>query len=244
MPGINLNLHSGLAATIVAIGLLAALSGCSGGPMQALNEINPWVREQWQQDEKEITTYHKKVSDLAGLRSRATSMPASEREEIAIQLSERLKDEQSPVLRAELVRTLGEFPTAPAQQAVQSALSDQAVNVRIAACKALGRYPAAEGFEALSHSVTSDADLDVRIAAARELRNFRGFDAPKALRPALDDRDPALQLAAMQSLESLAGHTEYRRSAATWREYLDGGNPAPPPAPSIAELTRRYMSWY
>ena len=79
---------------------------------------------------------------------------------------------------------------------------------------------------------------------ARELGNFKGFEAPKALRPALDDRDPALQLAAMQSLQTVTGRTKYRNSAPAWREYLDGGNPTPPPGPSVAEVVRQYMYWY
>jgi hypothetical protein len=83
----------------------------------------------------------------------------------------------------------------------------------------------------------------VRIVAARELEKFKGFAAPQALRPALDDRDPALQLAAMQSLQTLTGHSEYGKSAPAWREYLDGGNPAPAVNP-IAEAVRGLWSWY
>ena len=99
-------------------------------------------------------------------------------------------------------------------------------------------------FKSLSQAVASDADLDVRVAAARELGKFRDFEAPQALRPALDDRDPALQVAAMQSLETLTGRTNYRNSAATWRQYLDGGNPTPPPGPTVAEVVKQYWSWF
>jgi HEAT repeat protein len=123
-------------------------------------------------------------------------------------------------------------------------LTDETANVRIAACKALARQPTAEGFQALGKTVTNDVEVDVRIAAARELGKFKGFEAPQALRPALDDRDPALQLAAMQSLTTLTGHTEYRNSAPTWREFLDGGTPAPPPGPTVAEVVRQVWYWY
>jgi HEAT repeat protein len=123
-------------------------------------------------------------------------------------------------------------------------MTDEAASVRVVACKALGHKPTPEGFQALSHAITDDGDLDVRIVATRELGKYRGFEATKSLRPALDDRDPALQLAAIQSLESLDGHAEYRRSVAVWREHLDGGAPTPPPPPSIAELARQYLSWF
>ena len=229
---------------IIVAWLAGLVSGCADTPLQQYAYLNPWSRQQWEEDEREVTTYHRKVADLAALRSRAAKLPPAEGEQIAFQLQERFKEEKSAVLRAELVRTLGEFPTAGAQQAVMAALSDEAANVRIAATKALARRPTAEGFEVLGHTVTSDSDMDVRIAAARELGKFKGFGAPQRLRPVLDDRDPALQLAAMQSLESLTGKTQYRNSVATWREYLDGGNPAPPEGPSIAEVVRQYWNWY
>jgi HEAT repeat protein len=123
-------------------------------------------------------------------------------------------------------------------------MTDESSSIRVLACKGLGVAPTAEGYQALAHAVSDDADLDVRIAAAHELGKYKGFEASKALRPALDDRDPALQIAAMQSLEAVDGHTEYRRNVAVWREHLDGGNPTPPPGPSIAELAKQYWSWF
>jgi len=229
---------------LAAAPLCALLVGCADGPVPETRFLNPWVRKQWAQDEQRVTTFHRKVADLAELRAKVPQMPPAEREETASQLAARLKEEKSPALRAEFLRTLAAIPTPVAQQAVVASLTDEAASVRVLACKALGRTPSAEGFQALSQAVTSDADLDVRVVAARELGKFRGFEAPKALRPALDDRDPALQLAAMQSLEALDGHTEYRRNVAVWREHLDGGNPSPPPPPSMAELARQYWSWF
>jgi hypothetical protein len=114
----------------------------------------------------------------------------------------------------------------------------------VLACRALGRQPTAEGFAALSRAVVDDTDLDVRIAAAAELGKFKEFGATQALRGALDARDPALQLAAMQSLEAIEGHTEFRRNVGVWREHLDGGQPTPPPGPSIAEVVRQYWGWF
>jgi len=220
------------------------VGGCADGPVPETKYWNPWVRKQWAEDDARALTFHRKVEDLDKLRSRAAKMPAEEREQTASHLAARLREERSPVLRAAFVRTLGAFDTPAAHQALVACMSDDAANVRVVACSALSKYRTPAGFQALSQAVASDSDLDVKIAAARELGNFRDFEAPKALRPALDERDPALQLAAMQSLEQVAGHTEYRRNIAVWREHLDGQNPAPPPPPSIAELTRQYWSWF
>jgi HEAT repeat protein len=176
-------------------------------------------------------------------------MAPADQESAVAELTQRLKDERSPVMRAELIRTLGAFAVPAAHSAVLASMTDESGHVRIAACKSLSRWPSREGLQALTQAISGDSDLDVRIAAAREMRGFRQFEAgevdiPQALRPALDDNDPALQLAAMQSLQSLTGRTEYGQSVATWREYLDGNDPAPPPGPSLAERFGQLWNWY
>lgn len=232
-----------ISAKIVAAACLA-LAGCADGMLPELRPLNPWVRQEWAKDEQEIATYHRRVSDLAALRSQASSLPPDQRQQIAGELVQRLKDDQSPVMRSELVRTLGEFPIPAAHDAVLAAMTDESGHVRVAAVKALGRRPTTQGREALSRAVADDSDLDVRIAAARELGKFRDEATPQALRPALDENDPALQLAAMQSLQALTGRTEYGKSVPTWRDYLDGNDPAPPPGPSLAEQLRQFWNWY
>jgi HEAT repeat protein len=224
--------------------LLSVLLGCADGPLPEMRALNPWARKQWAEDEQRTTTYHRKVADLAALRQKARTMAPAERDDTATHLAARLKEEKSPVLRAEFVRTLAEFSSPIAREAILASTTDDDTTVRVLAYKSLSRTPTPEGFQALSAAVTSDPDLDVRIVAVRELGKFRGFEAAKALRPALDERDPALQLAAMQSLESLDGHTDYRRNVAVWREHLDGGSPSPPPPPSIAELAKQYWNWF
>jgi hypothetical protein len=226
------------------VSLFALLAGCADGPIPETKVLNPWVRKQWAEDEQRTTTFHRKVADLAELRKKAPQMPPAERDDTAMHLAARLKEEKTAVMRAEFIRTLAAFQTPIASEAILASVNDEDTNVRVLAIKALSRTPTAEGFGALSQVVTNDPDLDVRVVAARELGKFRGFDATKSLRPALDDRDPALQLAAMQSLESLDGHTEYRRNVAVWREHLDGGNPTPPSGPTIAELARQYWNWF
>jgi HEAT repeat protein len=223
---------------------LSLLTGCADGPIPETKVLNPWVRKQWAEDEQRITTFHRKVADLAELRKKAASMSQAEREDTAVNLAARLKEEKYAVLRTEFVRTLAALQTPVAQQAVLASVTDEDSSVRVLALKALGHKPTSEGYEALANAVTNDSDPDVRVVAARELSKFRAFDATKALRPALDDRDPALQLVAMQSLETLDGHSEYRRNPAVWREHLDGGNPAPPPGPTIAELAKQYWNWF
>jgi HEAT repeat protein len=232
------------ASAVAALMAATTFMGCADGPIPETKFLNPWVRKQWAEDEQRVTTYHRKVADLAEMRAKSVNMSPEERETTATQLAARLKEEKSAALRGEFVRTLAVFRAPSAQQALVASMNDESPSIRVLACRGLGAAPSAEGYQALSHAVSDDGDLDVRIAAAHELGKYKGFEASKALRPALDDRDPALQIAAMQSLEAVDGHTEYRRNVAVWREHLDGGSPAPPPAPSIAEVVKQYWSWF
>src|SRR5438046_338772 len=132
--------------SLLALASLATLlAGCADGPVPEMKRLNPWVRKQWDEDEQRVTTYHRKIKDLAELRTKAPHMPPAERDETAGDLAARLKEEKSPVLRAEFVRTLAAFPTPVAQDAVVAGLNDEAAAVRVIACKALGRQPTATG---------------------------------------------------------------------------------------------------
>jgi HEAT repeat protein len=232
-------------AWIILLGWLAIMTaGCAEGMVPELRSLNPWIRRQWQEDETFGPTFHKKIADLAALRSSASSLAPAEREQIAQQLAGRLKDEPSAAMRMELARTLGELPAEASHAALAATLTDENPQVRVVVCKALGRQQSAESLESLGKAVAEDTDLDVRIAAARELGHFQDPAAAQALRPALDDRDAALQGMAMQSLRSVTGKREFANSVPTWRQYLDGGNPAPPPGPSLAESLQKYWYWY
>ncbi|MCI0361297.1 MAG: HEAT repeat domain-containing protein [Planctomycetaceae bacterium] len=224
--------------------LAMSTAGCADGIVPELRSLNPWVRQQWQEDEAFGPTFYRKVSDLAALRSSASSLSPADREQIAQELATRLKDEPSAAMRMELARTLGELPAESAQAALAATLADENPQVRVVACKALGRRQSAESLESLGKVIAEDTDLDVRIAAARELGRFKDPAAAQALRPALDDRDAALQGMAMQSLRTVTGKREFANSVPTWRQYLDGGNPAPPPGPTLAESLQKYWYWY
>jgi hypothetical protein len=140
---------------------------------------------EWDEDEQQIATYHRRAADLAALRTQVPGMPADEQASATAELAQRLKDEQSPVMRAELVRALGEFRVPTAQAAVVAAMSDESSHVRIAASKALGRHPSQEGFLALSSAV-ADAAIKMCGSLSRAAR-FKGLQPPPAAR--IDDND-------------------------------------------------------
>jgi len=208
-----------------------------------MRSLNPWVTKDWKADEAYAPTYHRKVKDLADLRSRAPSMPPDEQQRYSAQLAEQLQTEQAVVMRTELVKTLGVLPTEQARSAVQMAASDSDSYVRRQACLALAKNPDAKSLEILGQTLANDNDPDVRLVAAKSLGQFRDPQAAQALAVAIDDNNPALQHAAMDSLRSVTGK-DYGYSASAWREFVQGGTPQAPPGPSLAQQFRENWWWW
>jgi hypothetical protein len=202
--------------------------------------LNPYVRKQWEDDEKRGPTYYKRMEELRQVRSQASQMPAPEKQRLAKEISDVLAIEKSPTMRAELVRTLSVLPGPTALVALEGASTDNDSDVRAAACQALAGQQGPEAVKLLAQ-LNGDADLDVRMEAARALGQHKSPEATQALALSLDEHDPAIQRVAMESLKSSTGK-DYGMSVKTWREYLDGGNPRVPDPPGWAERLRQ--SWY
>ena len=228
-------------AGCLAAGLLLLLAGgCADGFVPEARSLNPYVRKQWDADEKRGPTYHKRMAELQQVRSQGATLPEAEKQRLAKEIIDVLSIEKSPVMRAELVKTLAIFPGPATLVALESASTDNDAEVRIAACHALARQRTPEAVRLLAQ-LAGDADQDVRMEAARALGNHKDPEAAKALALALDENDPAIQRIAMQSLKNATGK-DYGMSVSAWREYLEGGNPKPPDPPSWAERLR--ASWF
>lgn len=214
--------------------ILATLSGCTEGFMLHQNGWNPWVRKKWAEDEAYIETLHARRDKLRALAANADQMPPAEQERVSRDLVSLLNEDSIVLLRLEAIRTLGAFQTSTAANALHHALKDGDPEVRIAAVKAFEQRGGQESFDALATTINSDTNIDVRLAATRAMASYRGPAAEQALAIALDDKDPALQYRAMQSLRDISDR-DYGNNAVAWREYLRGGNPAPSEGPSIVE---------
>jgi HEAT repeat protein len=178
------------------------------------------------------------------LRSRRKSvrnLSPDEQERAAVELAQRLGEEEHSVLKIEIVRTLAELPSPVAAEALKTVSSDADPDVRVVCCEAWGRRGGAESRQMLAEMLGSDTDLDVRIAATRQLGKFKNDpEALQAMRLALDENNPALQYRAVEALKGMSGR-DYGSDLVAWRDYIDGGNPAQPPPATIAE---RLKSWY
>jgi len=94
-----------------------------------------------------------------------------------------------------------------------------------------------ETVPSLANALRTDTDMDVRLAAANALGAIKSPEAIQALTVALDDRDPAMQFAGVQSMKSITGK-DYGPNVETWRQVAAGQTVPEPPAPSIAERIR------
>jgi HEAT repeat protein len=206
-----------------------------GGPIYRL-----WHQKQWMDDENYGPTMYRRLDELAAIRSNAEDLSEVEQERTARELMRPLSEDPSPLYRAQVVRTLGSLSTPVATDGLRLALQDDDSQVRIQACRAWTRHGGPEAVNALSHVLRTDADLDVRMAATRQLAEFRDPTAVSTLGLALDDADPAIQFRAMQSLKSITGK-DFGNNVPAWRQYVKDGTYQPSDTPSIADRVREFF---
>ena len=226
---------------VAALPMAGLLVGCQDGPVPENRFLNPWAREQWAEDEKFGPPYYKRMEELAAIRGRSGSLPESERERLAQEIIDVFREEPSSAMRSELVRTLSYVSGPTAQAGLGAALVDEDGDVRIAACQGLARLRSEESLALLAQTAELDEKLDVKLAAIRGLGSYQDQAALSALGVALEDANPAIQKAAIESLAASTGR-DYGNSVPAWKEYLAGGNPTKPPGPTLAE--RLSWPWY
>jgi hypothetical protein len=217
---------------------LGALAGCQ----------SIWRPQFWPFPERELTTYHTPAMRVDAVRefgTRSKGVDSPEQRQITDQLARQMQIEPDPLVRHAVVEAIAEFHTPMAQQVLEAGLADQDEAVRVACCKALGRR-AEEGVAnvgqtsvaSLANVLRSDDDIDVRLAAAEALGHMKSPEAIQALLVALEDRDPAMQYAGVQSMKSITGE-DYGPDVQAWRQVARGETPPPAKAPSVAERLRR-----
>src|SRR6185436_9913895 len=138
-----------IVALLVAAAMLAA-GGCADGFVPEARSINPYVRRQWEADEKKGPTYYTRVEVLRKVRTTAHRMPPEEHQRLAKEIADVLEIEKSGTMRAELVRTLAVLPCPTALIALEAASTDNDADVRAAACQALAGQQGPEAVKMLA----------------------------------------------------------------------------------------------
>jgi len=199
--------------------------------------LNPSMRSQWEADEAYQPTLHRQLAELEPVRTNVTRMSAEQQAHWCGELQHIVQSHSNPVLRAACVNTLARFSIPAANEPLTLAMKDADSAVRIAACRAWGQRGGKEGTQLLAATLGSDSDMDVRLAAARELRRFSDPIAYEALGLALQENDPALQYRALESLREASGK-DYGTDLQAWQQFAQGQDPGPEYTPSLAERLR------
>src|SRR4029079_15194099 len=178
--------------------LLIVLGGCA-----TYDRYRPTF---WPFPERKLTTYHTpsmRVDAVSAFAQQSTGVDSAEQRQITDQLARQIQVEPDPLVRQAVVTSIAEYKTPMAQQVLEAGMNDDNAAVRLACCRALGKRAETTSVACLAGALRSDKDVDVRMAAAEALGKVNSPDSIKALAVALDDRDPALQYAGVQSLKAI-----------------------------------------
>ncbi len=149
----------------------------------------------------------------------ANSMSPAERQQISEQLAAAIRTEKDPLIRLEIVRTLGHYPGPAADAILKAALSDPEARIRMAACEAWGKRNEIQAVNLLAETLRSNVDADVRMVAATALGETKNPAALAPLGDALSDTDPAMQYRAVLSLRQATGK-DFGENVERWQQYV------------------------
>lgn len=164
-------------------------------------------------------TANQRILDLKAMREAGPGKDPAVHEAKATDLARKIQTERDPLVRAQIIRTIEIYPTRLTSAVLHAATNDPEAAVRIACADSWGKRNSDEAVEHLSELFLKDESIDVRIAAAKALGATKNPGAIEKLGPALEDKDPALQLVAVESLKSLTG-ADLGYDVNKWREYL------------------------
>jgi HEAT repeat protein len=215
------------------------LAGCAnlGGPFGKARE-----QKHTADDLPKVPSPAQRIAALRQLAREAPQKKAEEKEELARQLAESVRTADDPLIRAEIIRTLGAYPGQTSDAVLRAAMDDPEADVRAIACEVWGHRGDAAAVELLAGALEGDLDTDVRLAAARALGQSHDPAAVAPLGRALEDKDPAIQYRAVLSLRKVTGK-DFGNDVEQWRRYAAGELPRSAGEPSLAERLRRMLTF-
>lgn len=231
-------MHDTRVKYLLCFAFCIALAGCADGPFAELAIVNPYYRSEWRKDEALGPTFHAQLAEVRAIRQNPGTLSPDEQSRVVQLLANIVHESPNTILRSEAVLAIGELASSQTLPTLEYAAAADEPDVRIAACKALARQGGPAALAAIANLVETDTDLDVRLAGTTELAKFQDQRAVQTLAVALNDKDPALQHQAVQSLKSVTGQ-HYGDSIPAWREYVAGRTPTRPNQPSVAERMLR-----
>ncbi len=176
------------------------------------------------QERTSIITPAMRVAAIREIGLRAAEADDEEQRRLTEQLAMQIRTEPDPLVRLAIQESIAEFSTPVAEQVLLAGLQDEDLDVRIACCQRLGARGDNAVVPALRGVLEKQDDLDARLAAIDALGGIRTTESVAALAVAVQDRDPAMQYAAVQSLKAVSGQ-DLGNDVAAWREYATAERP-------------------
>ena len=209
------------------VGLIYQLSGCAEGPLWRTGQYNPWVRSKWAEEEKIADTLFTRKRRMETVVAQATNASIDVQEEAALALSDIIFRDKVLLMRLHAVKLLGRLNSPTSVETLAKASKDNDKDIRLAAITAWKMVSPDAAVPQLQEIIGSDTDIDVRLAATEALGNFPGRSSVEALSLSLNDRDPALQVRAAESLQRVTGEP-LGRNIVAWQEYVGSNVVATP----------------
>jgi HEAT repeat protein len=184
-------------------------------------------------------TADQRIKTLAEDAKKARAGSSHEQSEFTHGLVAEMLAEHDPRVRCKILETAADFDTVPATAICKGAMDDPDERVRMAACRAWAKRGGPEAVQLLATRYQTDAELDVRLRALRELGQLKDKAAIPVLARALEDSDPAVQYRAVAALKQVSGR-DLGDDVNKWREWA--ADPEGSGAEwSIAEAFRKFF---
>jgi hypothetical protein len=237
LPGIRwpLNLLGPLGLCCFVI----ATAGCTWGSQNGV----PWWGSKKDKEEALADVQHygpfsrDRIALVKEMGDFAAKGNAQDKQRVADRLATDIVREADPMVRVQMVRTLATIPNETAAGVLMVGIKDPDSEVRVAVCQAWGKRvqgvaPSAiadptrdMAVRVLAGALSGDTNIDVRLAAARQLGHVKGDPrAVGALGIALKDPDPAMQVRTVASLRETSGH-DFGNDVGKWQQYVDSVAP-------------------
>ncbi len=204
--------------------VVASMLGCANGPLGEDKWVNPFEAVDTSYKAAYGLTPAEVAKEVRALADKVPDMSPDEQEKGAIELTARYEAEKDPILRRQMIYALGAFPDPFALAGLHAALQDTDRFVRAEACRAWGRRASDEAMQALATTIQVDESVDVRQVAISSMKRFQSPEAIRVLGDVLNERDPALQYLAMQSLKQASGK-DLGNDARKWDDFIASNYP-------------------
>ena len=228
-----------LAALLVCCTLIP-LTGCAATSERANGLFAKMFSKETPEQKLHIKTPDDRIKELKQLAKVAKKKTPEEQQPLVGALSEEYRQENIPSVRRQLLKTLALFPQPQALATIVSGLEDKDLETRRMACSCLGMRGGEDSVRELTRIISSDTNVDVRLAAVRAMGGTRDKGALMPLAEALVDPDPAVQARAEEGLTTISGR-HFGNNVEAWKEYAQTGAST---APEMSVAERLHRAFY